>query len=182
MPPTAVLGDMPPLPLAGGITSILGREELKRFALKSLEFLLAHLRADDGGLYHGFAEGKAHVTGLPDDYVWVTAALLHAFQISGQSRYLATAQELMETALRTLWDDADGGFFGLCPDPTTLGTLKRPSIEDTSIPSPNAMAAIVLDQLAALTNEPWYQQWLSGSWRPLPAGLPSSGGSSLPTP
>jgi uncharacterized protein YyaL (SSP411 family) len=140
-------------------SAILGKEELKRFALKSLEFLLAHLRADDGGLYHAFAEGKAHVTGLLDDYVWVTAALLHAFQVTSQPRYLATAQELMETALRTLWDDADGGFFDLRPDPTALGPLKRPSksIEDTSIPSPNAIAAIVLDQLAALTNEPRYQ-------------------------
>jgi uncharacterized protein len=66
----------------------------------------------------------------------------------------------MDTALRTLWDDSSGGFFDLRPEPTAVGPLARPSkpIEDTSIPSPNAMAATILDALALLTNVQSYQQ------------------------
>ncbi len=139
---------------------VLGREELKDFGLKSLEFLLAHLRAEDGGLYHAFAEDAAHVPGFLDDYVWVAEALLQAFQVTGEARYLATARDLMDRALRTFWDACGSGFFDLRPDPAAVGPLKRPAkaIQDTSTPAPNTMAALVLDQLALLTNVQSYQQ------------------------
>jgi uncharacterized protein len=139
---------------------ILGQEALKTFALRSLKFLLTHLRSPDGGLYHAFSEGQAHIPGLLDDYVWVSEALLQAFQATGEVSYVATARQLIDHALDTLWDKTAGGFFDLRPDPNALGPLKRPSksIEDMSIPSPNAMAAVILDQLALLTNVQDYQQ------------------------
>jgi uncharacterized protein len=55
-------------------SKVLGREDLKVFALKSLAFLLAHLRAPDGSLYHAFSEGDPHIPGFLDDYVWVAEA------------------------------------------------------------------------------------------------------------
>jgi uncharacterized protein YyaL (SSP411 family) len=94
---------------------ILGQESLKAFALKSLAFIFTHLRSDDGSLYHAFSGGNARIPGLLDDYVWVGEALLQAFQVTGDRRYLAAARELMDSALRTLWDDAGGGFFDRRP-------------------------------------------------------------------
>ncbi len=139
---------------------VLGREDLKAFAVRSLEFLLTHLRSGDGRLSHAFSESKAHVPGFLNDYVWVAEACLQAFQVTGERRYLAMAREVMDQALRTFWDGAGGGFFDLRPEPTALGPLRRPakSFEDTDLPSPNAVAAQVLDQLAYLTNVPLYRE------------------------
>lgn len=139
---------------------VLGREDLRAFALKSLEFLLAHLRSSGRSLHHAFSDGRAHVPGFLNDYVWVAEALLQAFQVTGETRYLAAARELMDTALRTFWDAGGGGFFDLRPEPAALGPLQRPSksFEDTDLPSANAIAARVLDQLAYLTNVPLYRE------------------------
>ena len=139
---------------------VLGREELKAFALKSLEFLLARLRSKEGGLYHAFSDRGPRIAGFLNDYVWVAEALLQAFQVTGESRYLGAARGLIDEALRIFWDSAGGGFFDRRAEPTALGPLKRPSksFDDTSLPSANAMAALVLDQLAYLTNVQVYRQ------------------------
>ncbi len=139
---------------------VLGREEAKAFALKSLEFVLTHLRMKDGGLSHAFSDGAARVPGLLSDYVWVARSALDTFQVTGELRYLVTARELMDQALRRLWDPKGGGFFDLQPQSGAAGPLARPLklIEDTSAPSPNAIAARVLDELAYLTNVQMYRQ------------------------
>jgi len=141
-------------------SKVLGLDDARAFALKSLEFVLTHLRSRDGSLHHAFANGHPSVPGFLNDYVWVAQALLQAFQVTGDSRYLRTARELMDRALQTFWDSGGGGFFDLRPDPTAVGSLKRPSksFEDTDMPSPNATAAIVLDELAYLTNIDVYHQ------------------------
>ncbi len=141
-------------------SKVLGLDDAKAFALKSLEFVLIHLRSRDGSLHHAFANSHPSVPGFLNDYVWVAEALLQAFQVTGDGRYLTRARELMDRALQAFWDPGGGGFFDLRPDPTAVGPLKRPSksFEDTDMPSPNAMAAIVLDQLAYLTNIEVYHQ------------------------
>lgn len=135
---------------------VLRQESLKAFALRSLDSLLARLRSPGRGLYHASLEGKPHTPGFLSDYVWVAEALLQAFQVTGDTRYLTTSRELMDQALRTYWDEAGGAFFDFPPNPTAPGLLKRPpkSFEDSPLPPPNAMAAIVLDQLGFLTNLP----------------------------
>lgn len=139
---------------------VLGREDLQTFALKSLDFLLTRLKTKDGGLSHAFSNGTAHVPGFLGDDVWVADALLQAFQVTGELRYLTAARGRMDHALSAFWDPAGGGFFDLRPAPNAIGPLKRPSksIDDADQPSPNAMAARVLDQLGYLTNVELYHQ------------------------
>ncbi len=138
----------------------LGREDTKTFALKSLEFLLTRLRSRDGSLHHALAGSHPHVPGFLNDYVWVTRALLEAFQVTGEPRYLMAARGLTDQALRRFWDSGGGGFFDLRPEPTAIGPLQHPfkSFGDTDMPSPNAMAALGLDELASLTNVEVYHQ------------------------
>ena len=45
------------------------------------------------------------------DHVRTSAALLTAFGITGRLPYAMLAEELMQVARRTLWDEAAGGFF-----------------------------------------------------------------------
>jgi uncharacterized protein YyaL (SSP411 family) len=155
----------------------LGREDVKAFALKSLELVLTHLRSTDGILHHALANGQPHVPGFLDDYAWVARALLEAFQVTGEARYLTAARDMMDRALDTFWDPAGGGFFDLRPEPTAVGLLKRPSksFEDRDAPASNAVAALVLDQLAYLTNVQLYQQRAEQLLKAFAGTAPDSG-------
>lgn len=156
---------------------VLGREDLKIFALKSLDFLLPRMYSREKGLYHALSDGQAHTPGFLSDYVWMTAALLQAFQVTGDARYLKTAREVMDEALRILWDEAGKAFFDFRPNPTALGLLKIPSksFTDTPIPSPNAMAALVLNQLYLLTNVNMYQERTEQTLETFAVAAPESG-------
>ncbi|MCI0657141.1 MAG: thioredoxin domain-containing protein, partial [Acidobacteria bacterium] len=102
---------------------VLGREELKDFALKSLDLLLDHAYVPGKGMVHAYADGKPTVPGFLQDQVQVAAALLDAFEVSGEARYLAAARDIMDYAVRTFWDKS-GGFFDTPHQPGALGVLE----------------------------------------------------------
>jgi uncharacterized protein len=156
---------------------VLGREDAKAFGLKTLDVVLIRLRSNDGGLYHALSDGSARVPGFLADYVWVAASALEAFQVTGDPRYLRAARDLMDQALRRFWDPTSGGFFDLQPEPSAPGPLRRAtkSIQDTSAPSPNAIAALVLDELTYLTNVPTYRQRAEQLLRAFAGGVSEGG-------
>jgi len=138
---------------------VLGREELKDFALKSLDFLLDHAYVPGKGMVHAYADGKPTVPGFLQDQVQVAAALLDAFEVSGEVRYLAAARDIMDYAVQTFWDES-GGFFDTPHQPGALGVLELRSkpFQDGDTPAANPAAAEVLGRLFYLTNHRPYQE------------------------
>ncbi|MFQ5657134.1 MAG: DUF255 domain-containing protein [Candidatus Methylomirabilales bacterium] len=138
---------------------VLGREELKVFALKSLDFLLNHAYVPEKGIVHAYVNGKATVPGFLRDQVQIAAALLDAFEVTGEVRYLAAARDIMRYTLKAFWDET-GGFFDTPPDRQALGVLdlRTKPIEDHSTPGQNSVAAEVLSRLYYLTNQQEYRR------------------------
>jgi hypothetical protein len=83
---------------------------LAEFAVKSLERIMLECYRPGGGVAHCF-DGAPHVRGLLDDQILVGAAALDAFEATGDITYEMVAEELAYFALRTMWDEAQGGFF-----------------------------------------------------------------------
>lgn len=139
---------------------VLGEEQAKSFALKSLERLLREAYQEGQGMYHATFEGRARLHGLLNDQVQMANALLDAFEVTTEPRYLRVAKELMNYAITHLWDAQDGGFFDRAPTAKALAALERPfkDFEDNPTSSPNGVAAAVLDRLAYLTNDEQYEQ------------------------
>ncbi|MFQ5883302.1 MAG: DUF255 domain-containing protein [Candidatus Methylomirabilales bacterium] len=137
---------------------VLEREELKAFALKTLDFLLTHAYAPGKGMAHAYAEGKPTVPGLLRDQVQMAAALLDAFEVTGEARYLTAASDIMEYTLQAFWDER-GAFFDTPSGSRALGVLDIQSKPFTDGPTPaaNSVAAEVLSRLYYLTNQPDYQ-------------------------
>jgi uncharacterized protein YyaL (SSP411 family) len=46
----------------------------------------------------------------------MAAALLDAYEVTGQKHYFDHAEKLMDTAIRRFWDDAGAGFFDTAKD------------------------------------------------------------------
>jgi uncharacterized protein YyaL (SSP411 family) len=139
---------------------VLGNEQAKAFALKTLELLLREAYREGNGMYHAYFEGMPRLPGLVKDQVQVANALLDAFEATGEQRYLKIVKDLMNYALARFWDSKDGGFFDRQPQAEAQAVLQRPlkDFEDSPTASPNGVAALVLERLAYLTNNDQYAQ------------------------
>jgi len=99
--------------------------------------------------------------GFLDDQIFMAAALLDAYEVTGARRYFDTALELMETTLRRFWDEREGGFFDTARDlEQRQGRLDVPHkpFQDSPTPSGNSAAVLVLDRLGALAERPDFRE------------------------
>ncbi|MFQ5532811.1 MAG: DUF255 domain-containing protein, partial [Candidatus Methylomirabilales bacterium] len=154
---------------------VLGREELKVFALKSLDYLLEHAYIPGKGMVHAYVDGKATVPGFLRDQVQMAAALLDAFEVTGEARYLAAAGDIMQYTLQAFWDEA-GGFFDMPPGRQALGVLdlRTKPFEDRGAPGENPVAAEVLSRLYYLTNHKEYRKRAQETLRSFAGGAQPS--------
>ena len=138
-----------------------GRDDLRAFALKSLDRIRKEMWSKEHGMWHASADGKRKVLGLLEDHVYVVDALLVAFTATGDSGYLRTAEEVMTFALKHFWDRA-GGFVDLASDlhegdGLTLREIRRRPFEDSPYAGANPVAALALQRLHALTGNDEYR-------------------------
>jgi hypothetical protein len=127
----------------------LKEDEIKEFALKSLEKILA-INFIDEGLFH--TEG---VCALLDDYVNLVGALIGAHEVTGDVLYLNMADEFMKACIGKFWDKENGGFFDTEED--VIGTRLK-VVEDAPHPSANS---INIMNLIKLSNMPGNKEYLS---------------------
>lgn len=114
-------------------------------AVQALDWLCEHMVHREGSMCHYFLNGRAELPGQLADQVWMTRALLDAYDLHGRKVYLETAIALMHFACEELLDEQNGLFYD-CPDnPEADGRLslrEQPLIE-------NAVAAECLLRMAA---------------------------------
>ncbi len=99
---------------------------LRDFALKSFERVLLACYKPGAGVAHSF-DGHVGVRGLLTDQFSMAAASLDAFELTGNIVYEMMAEELAHYAVRTMWDDAEGGFFDRAADApeSAVGLMRR---------------------------------------------------------
>lgn len=160
---------------------LLNREDATRFALRSADVLLEGAYDPLQGMYHGFQPGVgARVSGLLIDQVYMARAFLQAFAAGGNSAFLDTARRLMDLCIEAYWDAAAGGFWDTARTSreaaiTSILAQPRKSIEDLPTPSPNAVAARVLQRLWVLTGERRYHEFAGKTLEAFAAHAPDFG-------
>jgi uncharacterized protein YyaL (SSP411 family) len=124
---------------------VLRDEEIKEFALKSLEKIF-ELNWVDGTLFH-----CPGIKALLDDYVNIVAALISAHEATGDPSHLNRAKALMRACIDKFWDNDKGGFFDT--EEPVIGTRLR-MVEDIPHPSGNSVGTMNLIKLGlALKNK-----------------------------
>jgi hypothetical protein len=140
---------------------VLGLAGARDRALVTLDLLLAKAYDPERGMYHSLVNGQPRVEGLLDDQVFMVAALLDAYEVTGARVYFDRALELMRITLRRFWDDNTGGFFDAARDLNDrLGnlTMSRKPFQDSPTPAGNSVAVLVLDRLASLAGRPDFRE------------------------
>ena len=122
---------------------------LRDFALKSLEAVIVPAYKPGEGVAH--LTGAHGVRGLLTDQIHVASALVWAHAATGQLPYSMLAAEVVQFAIRTMWDEAAGLF------------RDRVERDDPLVPfEVNCQAACVLDRLSVLTGDATYQDRARG--------------------
>ncbi len=133
-------------------STVLERQDIGRFALKTLEHIL-DLGKQDGLPFHYWRkETGPLLKGLLTDYAALLISLLDAYEYSAKTEYLHEATRTADDCIKTLNDDAAGGFFDIPPSDSHLGELKN---RDKPIDE-NSLAAIGLLRLSWLTQQSRY--------------------------
>src|SRR5450755_2010446 len=152
---------------------VLGLDDVRHFALRSLDRILGAGWKEDRGLIHviaysepGSAGAEVHdnaVPGLLDDYAFTVITCLDAYEATAVFTYFKFARSILDRMVERFFDPIAGGFFDTeTKDPSdqkTLGVLgtRRKPFQDSPTPAGNSMAAIALLRLHAYTNDDSYR-------------------------
>jgi hypothetical protein len=127
----------------------LEREDWLAAARELGELLLGPLSGPDGRLFRSIRDGRTSGPGYLDDYANVAFGLMELHVATGEVRWLLEARRLALLAVE-LFGDADGGGFFLSPPDGDARVARTKDLQDTPIPSGNAMLAWVLLRLGRI--------------------------------
>ncbi|MCK4257617.1 MAG: thioredoxin domain-containing protein [Halanaerobiales bacterium] len=119
--------------------AVLDAIDCRDIALKGIDFLMENCFNPAEGMYHYYHDGTAHNTGLLEDQLAMINALLDAYEITHQKRYLDKACRLADLILERFYDEKDGGFYVDLP---TSEALKRTSLEEKPLTINSCMAEV----------------------------------------
>jgi uncharacterized protein YyaL (SSP411 family) len=120
------------------------------------EFLLAHLVGDDGRWHRSWQQdGGARHLAYAGDYAWLVDCFTRLGELTGSAVWTGRAVDAAEGLLTLFHDDEGGGFFTTGHDAEAL-IVRTKEVFDGATPSANAVAALSLARLGALTGNERY--------------------------
>ena len=119
-------------------------------ATKACDFILTSLRRDDGRLLHTWRHGAAKLDAYLDDYAGLANALVSVYEATFDESRIDEAVRLADLMLSLFHDSQAGGFFYTAVDHERL-IARTKDLTDSSVPSGNGLAALVLLRLGRLT-------------------------------
>jgi hypothetical protein len=148
-------------------SKVLAIEEAGRFALRSLDRILAEGWKPERGLLHvlAYSDPKAErreIRGVLDDYAATVNACLDAYEATSDLSYFHFAKAIADAMIQKFFDPTSGGFCDteLNTNDVNLGVLstRRKPFQDSPTPAGNPMAAIALTRLHAYTGDGQYRE------------------------
>ena len=118
-------------------------------ATKAAQFIHDSMSRPDGRLFHCWRGGRAKHDACLDDYTYLINALVTLYEAGFEERWIDEAVSLADIVLRHFADSQHGGFFYTADDHESLITRPK-EVQDSSVPSGNAMAATGLVRLGRL--------------------------------
>ncbi|MBZ0299623.1 MAG: thioredoxin domain-containing protein [Anaerolineae bacterium] len=159
---------------------VLDRDDYRAAAVRSGEFLLREMWAEDGRLLRTYKDGEAKLNAYLEDYANLIDGLLELYQTTFAEGWFTAARALADHVLAHFAAE-DGGFFDTSDDHEALIVRPR-NVQDNATPSGSAMMTRQLLRLAAYTGEARYEQAAVGALRLLTEALrqyPQAFGESL---
>jgi uncharacterized protein YyaL (SSP411 family) len=148
---------------------VLKREDYRQVAVRNADFLLTHLRDENGRVKRSYNDGQARLNGYLEDYANLAEGLLALYETTFEEKYWVAARELADTILEH-FSDPRGGFFDTSDDHEEL-VVRPKDVQDNATPSGSAMATMVLFKLGAYTGDRRYVDAAEAAVAPLQPAL-----------
>jgi len=140
--------------------SVLGLDDARHFALRSLDRILTEAWNLESGLKHvvSYSNPSAALrenAGFLDDYASTAIACLDAYEATSDLTYFRKAEQIVEQMILRFSDEQGDGFFDSQSGAASLGVLATPrkAFQDSPTPAGNPMAVIALLRLHAYTEK-----------------------------
>ncbi|MES2828157.1 MAG: thioredoxin domain-containing protein [Bacteroidota bacterium] len=124
-------------------------------AKKAANFILENVKAEDGGLYRNFKNGKRSIVGFLDDYALMIEALIALYQLDFNEHWLDEARKLANYVIENFSDEKSPMFYYTSAKGETLIARKH-EIMDNVIPASNSVMAQNLHKLGLLFDSDIY--------------------------
>ena len=138
---------------------ILDEQRYGEAAEHAARFVLSTLRdTTRQRLFRRYRDGSAGLDGHLEDYAFFVQGLLDLYESTFCSHWMENAIVLTKKMIELLWDSDGGGFFDTSGEDASI-LLRTKENFDGAVPSGNAVAALNLVRLAAMTdNEACYSK------------------------
>ena len=144
---------------------VLDESRYTQAAGRAADFVLERMTDDGGRLRTRWREGQVSDHGFLDDYAYFIWGLLELFDATHDPDYLNRAVALSDIMIADFGDDSGGGFFLTGASGEEL-PFRSKDAYDGALPSGNAVAAMNLTRLSAVTGDP---RWSDAARRTLEA-------------
>ena len=131
---------------------LFGDGQYGNAAIAAHDFLMEHLRSEDGRLLARYRDGEVKHPAVLDDYAYFAWAQLELYELTMDVKYLQNAIECAQDIQRLFGDESGGGYFLSGYDAEAL-VIRMKSWYDGALPSGNSVATYVLAKLASLTGD-----------------------------
>ncbi|SEQ89875.1 thioredoxin domain-containing protein [Pedobacter rhizosphaerae] len=135
--------------------SILNDRSYYDRAVKSARFILQNMKAEDGGLYRNYKNGKASITAFLDDYAFLIEALSSLYEIDFDENWLNEAKQFSDYVLAH-FTDADSPMLFYTSATSESLIARKHEVMDNVIPASNSVMAQNLKRLGLLFDEDAY--------------------------
>ncbi len=130
--------------------SLLNEPRYVSAAADAANFILTHMRDDEGRLLHAYKDGRARFNAYLDDYACLIDGLIDLYQATADERFVDFAIELASRLVDQFHDGDEGGFYYTSDDHEQL-IARTKDAQDNATPSGNGMAACAFLRLGRLT-------------------------------
>ena len=131
-----------------------GNAEYLGCALKAARYICSVFQNPEGGLYHTWKKGKAHIAAFLDDYALFADACISIYQATLDNSWLAEAETTVKYAL-TRFADPDSGLFFFSEEKHQC-IVRKTETYDSVVPSSNSAFARLLHAIGTITGKNAY--------------------------
>lgn len=124
---------------------VIKDRDLLNKAIMAIDKTISYLLTDEN-----FYRTVEKVPALIDDYAYMISALISAYEVTAEKKYIDKAVTLTNLAVENLWDQKNGGFYD---SPEEILSIRQKNIHDTPYPSSNSIMIINLLKLHALLED-----------------------------
>ena len=154
---------------------VTGETHYREVAARAAQFVLDHMRTNEGRLLRTYksgtagAKGEAKIDAYLDDYANFIAALLDLFEVTSDVKWLSAALAL-QAQLDAHYADAQGGYLMTADFAEGLFVREKPDY-DGAEPAGNSIAAMNLLRLGEYTTTARFSEQASALFRGFADGL-----------